>query len=103
MVSDMLYFGTATPHGNVSVEQWNSFIDAVVTPRFPQGLTVWPASGQWRSTDGMIIHEGSHVLAIVHADEAQSEHALLDILAAYKREFDQEAVLRVRSASCVSF
>jgi len=102
VVNDMLYFGTATAHGVVSRQQWNEFVNTVVTPRFPMGLTVWPASGQWQSADGHIIHEVSHVLALVHADDPGSDLAVLTIVSTYKTEFDQEAVLRVRSAACAS-
>ena len=45
-VQDSLYFGTVKPDGIVSSEEWAAFLSAVVTPRFPQGLTVWQALGQ---------------------------------------------------------
>jgi hypothetical protein len=54
-VQDSLYFGTAKPDGIVSPEEWAAFLSAVVTPRFPQGLTVWQASGQWRTGDRTIV------------------------------------------------
>ena len=48
--SDLLYFGTAKPNGVVSAQEWAQFLERTVTPRFPQGLSVWPASGQWPAT-----------------------------------------------------
>ena len=57
MRAELLYFGTATPRGTVSPEDWRHFVDEVVTPRFPDGLTVWPAGGQWRSAQGEAVHE----------------------------------------------
>ena len=51
MVSEMLYFGTQTPDGAVTAEQWTQFLATDVTPRFPRGLTVWPAAGQWQSAE----------------------------------------------------
>ena len=42
-----LYFGLNRKAGNISESQWKSFLRDEVTPRFPQGLTVWQAGGQW--------------------------------------------------------
>ena len=44
-----LYFGLAHPLGKVSESQWQAFLREEVTPRFPDGLTVWQADGQWRT------------------------------------------------------
>ena len=103
MVNEMLYFGTQTPAGAVTTEQWSQFLGTVVTPRFPQGLTVWPASGQWQSADGSITREASYALNLLHPDDAASETAIRAILAEYKSRFRQEAVLRVKSSACASF
>lgn len=103
MVSEMVYFGTQTPDGVVSAEQWSQFLAAKVTPRFPQGLSVWPASGQWRSADGSIVREESYALNLLHPDDAPSEAAIRAIVDEYKARFRQEAVLRVRSRGCASF
>jgi hypothetical protein len=102
-VHDSLYFGTAKPNGAVSIEEWRAFLKATVTPRFPQGLTVWQATGQWRSAYGEISRESSHVLDLVHPDDAISERAVLEIVDIYKSRFQQEAVLRVRTSACMSF
>lgn len=102
-VTDSLYFGTATPEGVVTFEDWTIFLSTVVTPRFPSGLSVWPASGQWRAEDGEIVQENSFVLNLIHADDEASEIAIKQITQEYKKKFSQEAVLRVRSSACVSF
>ena len=101
-IHDALYFGTAKPNGVVLSEEWAEFLKGTVTPRFPQGLTAWQASGQWRS-DGSIVRESSHVLTLVHPDDELSEKAVLEIVGTYKSKFQQESVLRVRSPACVSF
>jgi Protein of unknown function (DUF3574) len=102
MISEALYFGTDKPDGMVSADDWQSFLNDSVTPRFPQGLSVWRASGQWKSDAGPIIRESSYVLNIVHPDSAVAEAAMNEVARAYKDKFRQEAVLRVRSAACVS-
>ena len=103
MTSELLYFGTAVPQGNVSADDWRGFVDAVVTPRFPDGLTAWPASGQWKPAGGAMVHEASWVLNIVHAPDAQSDAAIAEIVDAYRKRFHQDAVLRVASPACVAF
>lgn len=53
MVRLELLFGTARPERPpVSDQEWASFLDTEVTPRFPAGLTVLRGPGQWRGSDG---------------------------------------------------
>ncbi len=103
LVSEMLYFGTEKPGGAVSAQEWSTFLSGEVTPRFPKGLSVWPAAGQWQSNDGSLTREDSLVLNIVHADIESSEKDVLAIGAEYKSRFHQEAVLRIKSHACISF
>jgi hypothetical protein len=99
----MLYFGTQTPDGVVTPEQWTQFLATEVTPRFPRGLTVWPGAGQWQSASGGVTRESSYVLNLVHADDATSDAAVRAVVDAYRTRFRQEAVMRVRSHACTSF
>ena len=88
----------------VSESQWSDFVDSEITPRFPDGLTIADAQGQWRDSDtGAIIHEPSKQLTVFLADEAEGRAALAGIAAAYKRQFHQQAVALVVERSCVSF
>ena len=102
-VDDVMIFGTAKPVGAVTPEEWTEFLRTSVTPRFPQGLTVWQASGQWKGADNTIVHEASFVLSLVHPDDKSSEDAVRAIADEYKSRFSQESVLRVKSHACVSF
>jgi uncharacterized protein DUF3574 len=102
-VVDTLYFGGEYSDGVVTPAQWKDFVDSVVTPRFPEGLTVIEAAGQYRTAAGIIQHEPSRVLQLMHADDAGTEAAIREIKMAYQTQFKQEAVLRVRSKACVSF
>jgi hypothetical protein len=103
LVEDELYFGTAMPQGQVTPEQWQAFLSEEVTPRFPQGLSVVSAAGQWRGNDGSIVHESSYVLTLVHPDDASNEAAVKAIAEAYKTRFQQEAVMRLKQRACTSF
>lgn len=103
VVTETLYFGIATPQGIVTAEEWDAFIDAVVTPAFPEGLTTWAASGQWRMATGIVQHETSHVLQLMHDGSWKNDTAIQHIMRTYKKDFHQEAVMRVRSQACRSF
>jgi hypothetical protein len=102
-VTDTLYFGAAKPGGLVTEEQWNLFIDEAATPAFPEGLTTWSAEGRWRMANGAIEHEPSHVLQLTHDGTDARDRAVRTIMERYKKDFQQEAVLRVRSRTCISF
>ena len=103
-ILDRLYFGRDIKSGGqVSEAQWAEFLAQVVTPRFPQGLTVWRADGQWRGADGVIVREPSFVLELIHPDGAAPERAVTEIIADYKQRFRQESVMRVRDRVEASF
>jgi hypothetical protein len=102
-IHDSLYFGTAKPNGIVTPEDWAKFLASKVTPRFPRGLTPSHASGQWRGPDGEIVREESHVLQLVHPNDAPSKTAIREVVTTYKTQFQQEAVLRIRAHTCASF
>jgi hypothetical protein len=38
-MQELLYFGTDTPSGHVTPEEWTQFLSETVTPRFPEGLS----------------------------------------------------------------
>ena len=101
-MQELLYVGTDTPSGHVTLEEWTQFLSETVTPRFPEGLSTWQASGQWRSASGQIIREPSYVLNFVHPDDPVPNKAVQEIIASYKSRFQQEAVLRVASHTCRS-
>lgn len=101
---DELYFGRNRKGATeVSEEEWRGFLGRIVTPRFPAGFTVWEARGQWRGADGTIEEEKSKVLAVFHPPDEPSRSAVDTVVAAYRTEFSQEAVLRSRTPACVGF
>lgn len=101
-VNDRLYFGLARPGGEVSAAEWADFLAGTVAPRFPQGFTVWPAAGQWLSPRDGVVREPSQVLELVRPPGAEGDRAVQEIAEANRRRFQQEAVLRLRSATCMS-
>ncbi|MFY9269620.1 MAG: DUF3574 domain-containing protein [Candidatus Manganitrophaceae bacterium] len=96
LVSDLLFFGLSTANGPVPNAEWDDFVRDIVTPRFPNGITYWEATGQWRGTDHRLIRERSMVLQILHPDTPQTEFAVQEIILRYKQQFEQDSVLRLR-------
>ena len=91
-----LFFGSARPGGEVSEAEFKEFLDQCVTPRFPDGLTLLMALGQFRGADGIPIEERSMLLILLYPDDArrESNKKIEEIRDAYKQIFQQESVLR---------
>src|ERR1700733_6092436 len=103
-VEDTLYFGQQKPSGPITKEEWARFLQDVVTPRFPSGLTVISdASGQWLSPKGSLVRESTRILQLVHPDDDANDALLAKVISEYKSQFDQESVLRVKIKACVAF
>jgi hypothetical protein len=104
MVRDTIYFGRNKPTGgSVSDHEWQRFLSEVVTPRFPDGLTVMEATGQWKGKNGLVEREQSEVVTLLHNGERTKQQAVAELIANYKRRFHQEAVLRERARTCARF
>ncbi len=92
-----LFFGTAKPGGVVTDEDFRLFLDEVVTPLFPDGLTVVKGDGQFKGADGTTIKENSYVLILLYpvSGQKQSSKSIDFIRAEYMSQHQQESVLRV--------
>src|ERR1700732_3842444 len=87
-----------------SEAQWGRFVDREVSPRFPDGLTVLDAKGEWRDTARKTtVHEPSKVVEIVLPGKPDDVDELNQIAQAYKSRFRQQSVGIVVRGACVSF
>ena len=102
-VRTTLYFGSARPKGSVSELEWQIFLRDEVTSRFPDGLTVWDAAGQWKGREGAIGHERTKVLLIVHGDSPQAREGVQAVIARYRKTFEQESVLWETARVCTTW
>jgi hypothetical protein len=102
-----LYFGIgAVDDANAAAndKRWRDFLDREVTPRFPDGLSVYDVYGQWRSQGHDDIERlHSKEVMILHADTAQHRADIDAIRAAWKKETGDQSVLRVTQPADVSF
>ena len=87
----------------VSDADFQGFVDAELTPRFPDGLTVLDAAGQWRGADGVIGREPSKLVILVLPGRTGGEDRLDAVRQAYRQRFSQEAVLMTVQPTCMSF
>jgi Protein of unknown function (DUF3574) len=98
-VVDTLYFGTMKADGSsITDAQWKQFVSDIVAPRLA-GFTTWDAEGLYHTNSGAVQRERTHVVQVIRGDG----RAIAEIIAAYKKQFAQESVLRLRGRAGVAF
>lgn len=102
-----LYFGVGDrddPSTRIDGARWQGFLDREVTTRFPDGLTVFDAYGQWLFR-GQTAPErlDSKVLVILHPDTAEERTKIDAIRSAWKAETGHQSVLWASQVADVSF
>jgi hypothetical protein len=106
-VETRLYFGLGpADHADQGVTEqgWRAFLDEEVTPRFPDGLSVIDAYGQWQGkTQSTPERLRSKMLVIDHPDTAAARDRIEAIRVAWKRRTGDASVLRVTQPAEVSF
>jgi hypothetical protein len=99
MVAELLFGGTG-----VSESGWARFLAKEITLRFPDGLTVYDARGQWRPPGSRsVARERSKVVMIAMPQSAENDARLQEIIKAYKDRFHQTSVGLIVQPACVSF
>jgi len=88
----------------VSEDEWSDFVAKEISPRFPQGLSVDDAVGQWRDRDtDAIVKEPSKDVQIIVPQDAEVKGKIDAIVTAYKERFRQQSVGIILRPACVSF
>jgi hypothetical protein len=96
-----LYFGRDKQgSGEVSEAEWSAFLAEVVTPRFPDGLSVLDVEGQVREPSGAIVRERTKLLVVVVFDAPAHRGRIGEIVADYSRRFGQHGVFRTERPVC---
>jgi hypothetical protein len=102
-----LYFGSSpvgVQDGGVAEMRWRAFLDKEVTPRFPDGLTVFDAFGQWRDRGSKSIDRlWTKVLVILYEDTPANRAAIDAIRLAWKTSTHDQSVLLATTPVDVSF
>jgi len=88
----------------VSEADFSSFVTREITPRFPDGLTIVDARGQWRDpVRSTVAREPSKIVLIALPGSAADDARLQEIIEAYKARFRQQSVGLIVRPACVSF
>jgi hypothetical protein len=99
----VLFLGRAMSDGTeVGEADFQRFLGEVVTPLFPDGLTVLDAAGQFRSGD-QVMQERAKVLLILVPDAAAVRAPIASVVQSYKQLFRQDSVLRTEREVCLAF
>ena len=111
-VRSELYFGVGEESGPadrpqaepITEAQWRAFLDKEVTPRFPDGLTVFDAYGQWLFRGAKEPNRlSTKVLVILHEDTSQRTADIEAIRLAWKQATRHQSVLWSKQPAEVSF
>lgn len=88
----------------VTDARWARFLEGEIVPRFPNGLTVLDAAGQWREPGSQrLIREPSKMVIVLAAEDEALQGKIDAIVDEYKRRFRQDSVGVVIRGACVSF
>jgi hypothetical protein len=83
---------------------WQTFMNEEVTPRFPDGLTVFDAVGQWLAREDEPPPQlRTRVIVLLHPDVADAAERIDALIEAWKTETGQRSVLWVRQPALVRF
>jgi hypothetical protein len=103
-VAELLFGRNIGNRVGVSEAAWARFVDREIVPRFPDGLTVFDASGRWRDRKRhRVVREPSKIVQIVLPGTPEDVARLNEIAEAYKRRFKQQSVGVIVRPACVSF
>jgi hypothetical protein len=104
LVAELLFGRDIGSRIGVSETAWRDFVARQITPRFPDGLTVIPAMGQWRDpASKRIVREPSRLVMIVLPGNSDDQLRLAAVVAAYKRRFHQHSVGLIVQSACAAF
>lgn len=104
MRAELLFGRNIGGRPGVSEQAFARFVATEITPRFPAGLTVIDAAGQWRdSTTGRIVREKSKLVVLMTGDEPDARAAIAAIIGTYKKRFRQQSVGVVTRPVCAAF
>jgi hypothetical protein len=103
-VAELLFGRKIGDELGVTDDKWEDFVDNEITPRFPDGLTVYNTQGQWRDqARNVIVHEPSKIVQIILPGKDDDLDRLNAIAEVYKSRFQQQSVGVILRAACVSF
>ena len=103
-VAELMFGRNIGSRIGVSEGDFGRFVDREIMSRFPNGLTVFNAAGQWREqASDKIVREPSKIVQIVLPGRVDDVARLNEVVEAYKARFKQHSVGMIVRPACVSF
>jgi hypothetical protein len=103
-IAELVFGRRIGSQGAVGETAWRRFVAREITPRFPEGITLIPASGQWRDpASGRILREPATIVIIAMPGKPDDHERVDEIAGAYKTLFQQRSVGIMIHPACVSF
>lgn len=104
LVVQLFFSQNVKGQGPVSLRAWQRFLADTVTPRLPDGFTVYDAYGQWLNprTQG-ISREDTKVIMVAGEDTPEFRNAVQDVAERGRKRFSQQSVGVLSSAGCGAF
>ena len=96
-----LFLGAKAP-AKVSDTDLRKFVDAEVTPRFPDGVTVVDGGGQWKGDENRMIREAAKVVMIVLPARGDPHGRVEAVRSAYRSRFKQDSMVVMPPPACVA-
>lgn len=105
MLQVQMFFGQQDQDGHpIKAPAFKKFLETAVTPRFPEGFTVYDGEGQWLDNDThKLAHEKSKILQVHAPDSAAIRKNVEELSRIYRETFHQKAVGIVTHESCAAF
>lgn len=104
LVVELLYGRNQGAKLRVTDTDWQVYVAEELSTRFPDGLTVVDASGQWQDSGGRgLVREPSKLVLIATTRSPETDAKLTEVINAYKQRFAQDSVGLIRRQACVTF
>lgn len=104
LVAELLYGRNQGATLRVTDAEWQVYVAEELTTRFPDGLTVIDALGQWQdSGGGGLVREPSKLVLITTTPGQETDAKLTAAITAYKVRYAQDSVGLIRRQACVAF
>jgi hypothetical protein len=100
-----LFFGQdGGAERHVTDGEWRDFLAHIVTPRFPDGFTVYDGAGQWGEQNSpKIVREQTKIMEIATDDTPIHRREIEEISNIYRETFHQQSVGIITIPGCGAF
>ena len=103
-VKSEIYLGLDRLAGGVVTQaEFADFLNKVVTPAFPAGLTVFDAYGQMQKADKALVKQTTKVLLLVHQKTKANGDAVQKVISSYRSGYGNPQVMYFQSPANPQF